>query len=45
MKTTVQEIRRFLVSEDGLTKAEYAAVIALIAIVCVTAFTAYGMKR
>ena len=35
-------IRRFLVSEDGPTAAEYAVVLSLIVIVCLTAITTIG---
>jgi len=38
----VQSVRRFLVSEDGPTAVEYAVMLALIVIVCLTAIQAIG---
>jgi pilus assembly protein Flp/PilA len=35
-------LRRFLVCEDGPTAVEYAVMLALIVIVCLTAITAIG---
>jgi pilus assembly protein Flp/PilA len=35
-------VRRFLVSEDGPTAVEYAVMLALIIIVCLTAIQAVG---
>ncbi len=34
--------RRFLVSEDGPTAVEYAVMLALIVVVCLTAITSIG---
>ena len=40
----LQKVQRFLVSEDGPTAVEYAVMLALIVIVCLTAITAVGTK-
>lgn len=42
MKTFAKSVKRFLVSEDGPTAVEYAVMLALIVIVCLTAITAVG---
>ena len=42
MKTLALKVQRFLVSEDGPTAVEYAVMLALIIIVCLTAITAIG---
>jgi pilus assembly protein Flp/PilA len=42
MKNVAQSIKRFLVSEDGPTAVEYAVMLALIVIVCLTAIQAIG---
>ena len=42
MTNLAQKLRRFLVSEDGPTAVEYAVMLALIIIVCLTAITAIG---
>lgn len=42
MKTMLKKVQRFLVSEDGPTAVEYAVMLALIVIVCLTAITAIG---
>ena len=44
MKTWALKVRRFLVSEDGPTAVEYAVMLALIVIVCLTAITSIGSK-
>jgi pilus assembly protein Flp/PilA len=44
MKNFALSVRRFLVSEDGPTAVEYAVMLALIVIVCLTAITAVGSK-
>ena len=44
MKTLAQKVQRFLVSEDGPTAVEYAVMLALIVIVCLTAIQAVGTK-
>ena len=42
MKQAVNKIKRFLKSEDGPTAVEYAVMLALIVIVCLTAIRAVG---
>ena len=42
MKSLAQKVQRFLVSEDGPTAVEYAVMLALIIIVCMTAVSAIG---
>ena len=42
MKSLANSVRRFLVSEDGPTAVEYAVMLALIVIVCLTAIQAIG---
>ncbi len=42
MKSLAQKVQRFLVSEDGPTAVEYAVMLALIIIVCLTAITSIG---
>ena len=42
MKLFAQKVQRFLVSEDGPTAVEYAVMLALIVIVCLTAITSVG---
>ena len=37
-------LKRFLVSEDGPTAVEYAVMLALIIVVCLTAIQAVGTK-
>ncbi len=44
MNSLTQKVRRFLVSEDGPTAVEYAVMLALIIIVCLTAIQAIGTK-
>jgi pilus assembly protein Flp/PilA len=44
MKSLTLQVRRFLVSEDGPTAVEYAVMLALIIIVCLTAITSIGTK-
>ena len=44
MKTIAQKMQRFLVSEDGPTAVEYAVMLALIIIVCLTAISAIGTR-
>ena len=44
MKSLAKKMHRFLVSEDGPTAVEYAVMLALIVIVCLTAITAVGTK-
>jgi len=42
MKDFANSIKRFLVSEDGPTAVEYAVMLALIIVVCLTAIQAVG---
>ena len=42
MRNIAKSIKNFLVSEDGTTAVEYAVMLALIVIVCLTAITAVG---
>ena len=42
MSSLANQVRRFLVSEDGPTAVEYAVMLALIVIVCLTAIQAIG---
>ncbi len=42
MKNLTLKMRRFLVSEDGPTAVEYAVMLALIVIVCLTAIQSIG---
>ncbi len=42
MKLLAKRVRRFLISEDGPTAVEYAVMLALIIIVCLTAINSIG---
>lgn len=42
MKNLMSSVKSFLVSEDGPTAVEYAVMLALIVIVCLTAIKAVG---
>jgi pilus assembly protein Flp/PilA len=42
MKVFAQKVQRFLVSEDGPTAVEYAVMLALIVVVCLTAIQSIG---
>ena len=42
MKNLAKKVQHFLVSEDGPTAVEYAVMLALIVIVCLTAISAIG---
>ncbi len=44
MKSLAQKVQRFLVSEDGPTAVEYAVMLALIVIVCLTAIQSVGTQ-
>ena len=44
MKSLTSKVHRFLVSEDGPTAVEYAVMLALIVIVCLTAIQAIGLR-
>lgn len=42
MKNLAKKLQRFLTSEDGPTTVEYAVMLALIMIVCLTAINSLG---
>lgn len=42
MKSLITSVKNFLVSEDGPTAVEYAVMLALIIVVCLTAISAVG---
>jgi pilus assembly protein Flp/PilA len=42
MQSIVTKVRRFMVSEDGPTAVEYAVMLSLIVVVCLTAIQAVG---
>lgn len=42
MKMLAASVKRFIVSEDGPTAVEYAVMLALIIVVCLTAIQAIG---
>jgi len=42
MNSTISKVRRFLVSEDGPTAVEYAVMLALIIVACVSIVGALG---
>ncbi len=42
VKNLASKLQRFLVSEDGTTAVEYAVMLALIVIVCLTAIRSIG---
>ena len=42
MKALAQSVKHFIVSEDGPTAVEYAVMLALIIVVCLTAIQAIG---
>jgi pilus assembly protein Flp/PilA len=42
MRTWIQSVVNFLQREDGPTAVEYAVMLALIIVVCITAITAIG---
>jgi len=44
MKSFVSKISRFLRSEDGPTAVEYAVMLSLIIVVCITAVTSIGRR-
>jgi pilus assembly protein Flp/PilA len=44
LNSFVGGVKKFIVSEDGPTAVEYAVMLALIVIVCITAVTAVGTK-
>ena len=44
MRKFAESVQQFLVSEDGPTAVEYAVMLALIVVVCLTAITAIGTE-
>jgi pilus assembly protein Flp/PilA len=42
MKSLAQKLQRFLASEDGPTAVEYAVMLTLIIVVCLTAISSIG---
>ena len=44
MKSLMKKVRSFLACEDGPTAVEYAVMLSLIVIVCLTAITSIGTK-
>ena len=42
MRSVMQKVIRFLKAEDGPTAVEYAVMLALIVVVCITAITTLG---
>jgi len=44
MKKILASVKNFLQREDGPTAVEYAVMLALIIVVCITAITAIGTK-
>ena len=44
MKSLVLRVNRFLVSEDGPTAVEYAVMLALIVVVCLSTITLIGTR-
>ena len=44
MKSLVQKIVRFLTAEDGPTAVEYAVILMLILLVCLSAITIFGQS-
>ncbi len=44
MKSLVRKIVRFLIAEDGPTAVEYAMILMLIFLVCISAITIFGQS-
>ena len=44
MSSLAKKVQRFIVEEDGPTAVEYAVMLALIVVVCITAVTGLGKK-
>ena len=44
LKSFATSVKKFIVSEDGPTAVEYAVMLALIVIVCLTSISAIGTK-
>ena len=45
MRNAILSVKRFLVSEDGPTAVEYAVMLALILVACITIVTTLGTER
>ena len=45
MQNAILSVKRFLVSEDGPTAVEYAVMLALILVACITIVTTLGTER
>ena len=44
MQGMISRVQRFLISEDGPTAVEYAVMLALILVVCISVITGLGTK-
>jgi pilus assembly protein Flp/PilA len=44
MRQLVNDLKQFLVSEDGPTAVEYAVMLALIVVVCLTSISTIGTR-
>jgi pilus assembly protein Flp/PilA len=44
MRRLVNDVKQFLVSEDGPTAVEYAVMLALIVVVCLTSISLIGTR-
>ena len=44
MRHLVNDVKQFLVSEDGPTAVEYAVMLALIVVVCLTSISTIGTR-
>ena len=44
MKSLIEQVKRVLIEEDGPTATEYAVMLALIILVCISAISALGTK-
>ncbi len=44
MRQLVNDVKQFLVSEDGPTAVEYAVMLALIVVVCLTSISTIGTR-
>jgi pilus assembly protein Flp/PilA len=44
MQGMISRVQRFLINEDGPTAVEYAVMLALILVVCITVITGLGTK-
>jgi pilus assembly protein Flp/PilA len=44
MQSAISKVRRFLISEDGPTAVEYAVMLALILVACITIISTLGQS-